>query len=817
MQRKLTRLLLAAVMGLGLTIPQPADGQETSTVQGIVRDSLTGESLPFATITVIDGDRQVIANRDGFFALVGAPTDGLTLRITFLGYRPRQLTLEPGQSPDLLTVEMLPIPVEIEGLTIVGDEYRFMKTTGGVSKITASPKDMAMLPNVGEVDIFRSLQLLPGISGTNESSSGLYVRGGTPDQNLVLLDGITVYHVDHFFGFFSAFNAEAIKDVAVYKSAFPAQYGGRVSSVVDMTGKAGDPKRAHLSLGANLLSSQIGAQLPLFGRGAILFTARRSYTDLVRTGLYSSIFDMFNGTDSVITAPQPRGGRGRQPPQFANANFATTQPDFYFYDLNAKITFRPSTRDVLAISAYNGQDDLDKSRVQNQTLTTQSQQFSRAITSDIIDLTNWGNKGISGKWAKQWHPRFYSDALIAYSEYFSDFNRTTSIEVRDPNLDSVVTTRNFGSAEDNQVRDLTFRLDNEWQLGQTHKLSFGAWGTNAHADYRFIRNDSVTILDQQQDAFRMAGYVQTTWTGWRPLRLTVGTRLVYHDRTARTYIEPRISALLALSPDITVKGAYGRHHQFVSRVVNENVTEGSRDFWLLADNDLVDVTGSRHFVVGATYETDVFLFDAELYRKDLTGLSEFSLRFQRARDPDPLNLFFDGTGVAQGVEVLAQRKFGAFTGWASYTLSRIEHTFPDLNNGEPFPALHDQTHEFKAVGSFSTGRWTISGTWMFATGKPYTAPESEYTLTLLDGTQQSFIHVGGKNALRLPDYHRLDLAVHYRFDLGIWSGDVALSAFNFYNRTNVWYREFDLSETPMVVTDVNYLGATPNLSVRFGF
>ena len=170
--------------------------------------------------------------------------------------------------------------------------------------------------------------------------------------------------------------------------------------------------------------------------------------------------------------------------------------------------------------------------------------------------------------------------------------------------------------------------------------------------------------------------------------------------------------------------------------------------------------------------------------------------------------------MAKGLEFLLQKKTGRHTGWISYTLSEVEHTFPELNGGEPFPALHDQTHELKIVNTLNLRRWTLAATWTFATGKPYTSPESQYFITLLDGTEQSFIHVGEKNSKRLPAYHRFDAAVHYKFDVGASGVDVGFSVFNLYNRSNVWYKEFDLTESPMVTTDVRFLGFTPNLSVR---
>jgi hypothetical protein len=808
-----------AVVQICLSSPLSSQEQQTRTVQGVVRDSTNGETLPFASVVIPGTKISSTSNRDGFFTLLGAPADSFTIRVVFLGYRATEFPVPADAAPGLLTVEMAPVVFELTGITVVAEEARMISTVREISRVAASPEVMAVLPSVGEADVFRSLQLLPGISGTNESSSGLYVRGGTPDQNLVLLDGMTVYHVDHFFGFFSAFNAEAIKDVQVYKGGFPALYGGRVSSVVDMTGKTGDPDEPHLSIGASLLSASASAQIPLFGKGSILLSARRSYTDVMRTGLYSSIFNMFREDTTAASPPGPggMGGMRGMGSRFGNASFSSHQPDFYFYDLNGKITYRPSTRDVLSVSLYNGQDYLDNSLLQTRTLSTQNTAFSRGISNDITDLTDWGNKGVSVKWARQWHPRLYTDALMAYSEYFSDYRRNTSIETVDAEADTLVGSRSFGSQEDNRVKDLTFRIDNEWQLSASHKIGFGGWLTRSNVDYLFTRDDSLTILDRQQEAVRAAGYLQDKWNVFPSLELTLGSRFAYYDLTGETYLEPRASAALRLPLGLTVKGAYGNYHQFVNRVVNENVTEGSRDFWLLSDGDLVDVTSARHYVLGASMELDDYLFDVEVYRKDLDGLSEFSMRYQRVGDPDPVNLFFDGTGVAEGIEFLAQKKYGTYTGWASYTLSRVEHTFPDLNNGEPFPALHDQTHEFKIVNSVNLGRLNFSGTWVAATGRPYTAPESEYSITLLDGTEQSYIHVGEKNGLRLPAYHRADVAAHYRFGIGRWTGDIGLSVFNLYDRTNVWYRQFDLSETPILVNDMNFLGITPAISVRFEF
>ncbi len=799
-------------------VPLSALGaQDTRTIQGVVRDSLNGEAIVHAAVAVAETGYQVNTNADGFFTVVGAPRETFSLRIVHIGYTPTEVTVD-ADFTDRLYIEIPPLPVDLEGVEFVADEYRLVKATDGVSRVSASPAEMAVLPSIGEVDIFRSLQLLPGISGTRESSSGLYVRGGTPDQNLVLLDGITVYHVDHFFGFFSAFNADAIKDIQVFKGAFPAQYGGRVSSVVDMTGKTGDPEQMHYGAGLNLLSASGTFQTPIGSKANLLVTGRRSYTDVVRTGLYNSIFDVFN----ISTGPQapagggPGGGRGFGGPGglFGSTNQDVATPDFHFYDFNAKLTYLPGDRDVVAFSLYGGRDYLDKSQQQSLSFTPRGQAGDRNFTTAIGDLTDWGNRGLSGRWGRQWASGLTSNVLAAYSEYTSDYGRNTQVTISDPETAEATLTRDLRSTEDNFLTDFTLRADNEWRPSPGHRLLFGGWFSANGAEYRYVRNDSITILDQTQSSTRVAAYAQDTWDVTDRFSLTAGGRVSYDQTTARSYLEPRASARLALTDKVTLKAAAGRYHQFVNRVVNENVTEGSRDFWLLADGDLVDVTASDHLVAGASYETDGFLFDVELYRKETTGLSEFSLRFRR-NNIDPLNLFYAGTGLAQGAEFLAQKKFGAFTGWVSYTLAEARNTFPELNGGSSFPALHDQLHELKTVGTLSLGRWDLASTWTYGSGTPYTAPQGEYSVELLDGNSFSYINVSAKNGLRLPAYHRLDLSARYRFSLGDYGGDLGVSVFNAYDRANVWYRQFELDATPAIVTDVNYVGRVLNLSVRF--
>lgn len=810
------------VLLVGSSVTQTAWAQRT--ISGTVQDASSGETLPYASVLVEGTTRGAATNVDGYFVLVGVPADSLVLLVSFLGYNPARVPIDTRTQSEPLLIELEPVAAAFfDDIVVTAERYQMMKAAEGVSKVTVSPKDLAVLPTAGEVDIFRSLQLLPGISGTNEGSAGLFVRGGTPDQNLVLLDGMTVYHVDHFYGFFSAFNADAIKDAQVYKGGFPAQYGGRTSSVVDLTGRTGGNTWGGAA-SINLLSASATAEIPLGSRSSVLLSARRSYTDILQTGLYNNIYETITGED--IT-PEEQGGFG--PPQGnpLDPENQSVSPNFYFYDLNAKVTYRPTNKDVLALSFYNGQDHLDKSR---DLFGGRGGAFggdaAQNIESDLTDLTDWGNVGVSGKWSRQWHPRFYSNALVAYSRYFSDYARNAFVERRDADTDSVTFSNRFGTLEDNAVDDVTLRLDNEWQITSRRKVDFGIQYTASDIQYDFVRDDTLSILNRDQRAEQLAGYVQSSGRllpRWLPnVTLTRGMRVAYYDQVGEVYLEPRLALSVGITDQLTLKGAYGKFNQFVARVVNENVTEGARDFWLLADGEDVGVQKATHYVAGLSYETGSWLFDAEAYYKDLSGLTEFSLRFRPNRaEINTDELFFTGDGIARGLEFLVQKKTGSHTGWLSYTLAEVEHTFDDLNEGDPFPALQDQTHELKLVNSFELSpEWMFSFTWTFASGKPYTAPESTYNIDLLDGTQQSYTRVSSKNGNRLPAYHRFDTSLHYRFPIGYdgeATGDIGLSIFNLYNRSNVWYKEYDLSESPVGVTDYNFLGFTPNLSFRIDF
>lgn len=774
------------------------------TISGIVKDKESGETLPFANVFVKDTNIGTTTNEDGFFTLFNVPSETSTLQVQYIGYKVEILVLNQEIVKDKIIILLIPDDNQLDEVIVSNDPgQQIVKMNKNVSQISLSPKKLASIPNLGEKDIFRAIQLIPGVSGTNESSSGLYVRGGTPDQNLVLLDGFTVYHVDHFYGFFSAFNSGAIKDIQLYKGGFPAEYGGRISSVMDLTGKTGNSNKFSLSAGLSLVSANATLEIPIGDKANLLIAGRRSYTDILKSGLYNSIFDLYNDSNQT---------NGNSLPNFNGFQQNQTQPTFYFYDLNTKFSYKPSDKDIISISIYNGEDNLDSSRENQNTFGSGTEE--RIINSDIEDLLNWGNWGSSFRWARQWSDKLYTNVVGAYSNYFSQRKRINDISIQ---LIDTTTTNKSGLIEDNNLKDYTLRIHNEYKINSKHSFEFGGQLTMNEVEYNYSLNDSITVIDQKDKGLLKTAYLQDKWSPTEKLDIVGGIRATHFDVTDEIYYEPRLSASYEVNNKVKLKGAWGKYYQFVNRIVREDVTQGSRDFWLLANKENSPISFSQHLILGTSYEVDDWLFDVEFFEKEMTGLTEFSLRFQSALGTDPNDqLFFEGTGISRGVDFLIQKKVGKYTGWLGYTLSEVVHTFPDLSNS-PFYSLNDQRHEFKIVNVLKAGRWDLGATWVYGSGKPYTAPNGLYTITLLDGTETEYVSIGEKNGLRIDPYHRLDLSATYNFNLGSGKGEMGLSIFNLYNKTNTWYNEFEVLDNQVTETNVNYIGFTPSLFFNVSF
>jgi ferric enterobactin receptor len=772
---------------------------------GIVRDRSTGEALPFASVLVKGTTMGVSTNADGYFTLSKVPTDTSTLIVHYVGFEKTEIFLSPFDPVQNFRIELSPNTQSLKAVTIIGKkEEVVLADRSEVNTVKLSPRKLEQIPNLGEKDVMRSFQLMPGISASNESSSGLYVRGGTPDQNLVLYDGMTVYHVDHLYGFFSAFNSNALKDVQLYKSGFESRFGGRLSSVTEITAKDGNQKKFNLGGDLSLLSLNLFTEIPIGEKFTSIITYRRSY----KGPIYDKLFSKFNTSSSTTSMP---GGGGPGGDRFMQETEATS----YFYDLNGKFTFKPNNKDIYSLSIFKGTDKLDNST------SMEAPSFGGAgkgFGMNSTDLTQYGNNGLSLKWSRKWSPKLYSNTVLSYSNYFSERDKTQDRTVTNTSGDE--TTTRSGIIENNDLRDYSLRSDYQWDILDFSQLQFGGFSTYYDIKYNYSQNDTA-VLDRQNYSTLSGAYVQTKLKFLKDkLQIIPGIRASYYHTTHKFYAEPRASLSYSLNSKISLKGSTGKFYQFANRVTREDILSGSKDFWVLSDDISIPVSSAIHYTAGISYESNNYLLSAEAYYKEISNLSEYSLRIKA----NPMEVsysenFFTGNGYSKGIEFLAQKKNGNFNGWISYTIGEAKNKFSIYTDGY-FPANQDVNHEFKVVALYKYKRWDFSATWVYATGRPYTAPSGAYTITLLDGTTKDYFTVTDKNGVRLPAYHRADVSVTYKLLKGSKGdkrrqeiGNIGFSIFNIYNRTNVWYKQFSIEDGQIIETNVNYLGFTPNLTL----
>ena len=787
---------------------------ELPLIGGKINDINSGESLPYAKVSIKDTNRVTTANQDGSFTILNIPV-GSILVINKMGYESKEIKVTSDTKRLIINLYKLEKDSLIEDVVVVGSVNSNMMQQSGISQFSLSPDLTRSLPNLGEQDIFRSMQLLPGVSGSNESSSGLVVRGGTIDQNLVLFDDFTVYHVDHVFGFFSAFNNNAIKDVQFYKGGFGAKYGGRMSSVVDITGKDGNTEQFGIGASVSLLSTNAVVEQPFAdGAGSFILTGRKSY----QSDLYNDILESVTGENQNAQAGTSTPG------QFALGRFSI-EPESYFYDMNAKLTYRLPNDDKFSISFYNGADELDNSRDVDGNAdisrlcelfdgngpfggTFCEEEISFAVGT--IDLSEWGNTGISAKYSHQWNDRLDTNFVISASEYFSYRDRLINTQVIYEDSDDEPTTGESSSNEDNQLDDFTVKIENDYYLNQWNTLSFGLQYTQQNIDFSLIQNGDL-VLETKNEGATSTVYIEDEIV-INALTVIPGLRVSKYSINDEVYTEPRLSIAYELNDTTQLRAAFGDYHQFALSVARQSIEEGPRNFWTLADGETVPVSKSSHFILGTTHYVGNYNFNIELFHKEYEGLSEFTQQTRPIRNEDGTGLtlileqeFHSGSGTASGIELFLQKNIGDLTGWVGYTFSEVIYDFPTVSDTTYF-ADQDATNEFKTVLMYRWGDWDLASTFIYATGRPYTE-----VLGVVEDTFPPTYEVGAKNDLRYDDYHRLDLSFTYNFSRRGLDGQAGLSIFNLYDRKNQWYTEYEIIEGEILETEITYRGFTPSL------
>lgn len=722
--------------------------QTTHTLSGYVTDSQTGETLIGATVSDSgETSHGTASNIYGFYSIT-LPAGKYQLTCSYIGYQDQ--TIEVDLMTDVtLDIDLSEgVAIETVVITEARAEARENIESTQMGTIALPVAKIKKLPAIfGEVDLLKSLQLLPGVLSSGEGSAGFAVRGGGADQNLVLLDDAVVYNTGHLLGFFSVFNADALKKTTLIKGSMPAEYGGRLSSVVDIQMKEGNDKYYQVEGGIGLVSSRLTVQGPIAReRASFIVSARRTYAlDLAQ--------------------PLIRGS------EFAGTNY-------YFYDLNAKINYRISDKDRLYLSAYLGRDEL------------QFRQPNRDFDFDIP----YGNRTATLRYNRQLSNKLFANASLVYNDYRFEVSGKQD---------------NFSFRLFSGVEDYTAKVDIDYYPSPRHRVKFGLLNT-----YHVLTPNtaSATSVDvdfsndfEPKRAHESAIYVQDDIKLTDRLTINAGLRYSLFTQVGpydsildgQSYgrgepvvvyggPEPRLSAKLSLSPTSSLKAGYAWTNQYLHLVSNSTTTLPT-DIWV-PSSDLVRPQRSHQYAIGwfKNLANDAYETSVEVYYRDLNNLVDYADDYVDDITRQVEESFVFGAGRAYGIEMFARKNTGRLNGWISYTYSRTERTFADIEDGRWYPAVQDRPHDVSIVGNYKLNdRWDFGAIWVYGSGRVLTPLRSFYLIN--GGLNTRF---GPRNSDRLDDYHRLDISATYtprrRADKP-WQGSWTFSFYNAYNRLNPFF------------------------------
>ncbi len=728
---------------------------EEKIISGFVFDRESREPLPYASVYCPEKNRSLTTTVDGHFSIVA--DSSVSLQVRYLSYSPIDTVISNPGSLTTLNLGMVRKVQAIETVHIKGEKIKLMEFGNEAGHFSFSPIRFSDLPNYGETDIFRALQLMPGIS-SSENSSQLNIRGSSSDQNLVLFDGFTLYNLDHFFGVFSALNPYVIQNIQVYRGGFDSSYGERVSGIVDITSKSGNRQKPVFYGGINLISANLTAEIPVTPKFTVVAAGRRAYSDI-----YSSWL-----TDAILSQ---KIGSADPPPGQATDQI---EPDFYFGDYNVRLTWRPNPNENLSFSLYGANDFLDNSNYS----------AGEDVTADTEDKNRWGNSGFGLSWKRQWNARHHSNLQAGHSGYYNNYYNNTVLSGDNPPPGQMGQETHITN-EKNDLADYFITFQNKYILNQ-HQPEFGiSVKYNQFSFYKDAEKDFI-YNDLNHSSVLYSTYFQDELSITPTLKIKPGLRVNYYDRTGKIYLEPRFASSYRLKSNLTLKLATGRYYQFLNKSVSEQTYGYNRDFWVLADGETNPVISSNHYIAGISYETAHFFFDLEGYYKTAKGLQEY-LFFQDPEgreDPNSsLSRFITGTGKAAGIDFLVKYEISDFTSWISYSLSKSKLRFAEINAGADVPSDFDLPHEIKWTNIYSLKHWNFSTLTLYQSGRPYarsSTKEDDFTTTRVYS--------------RLPDYFRVDCSANYNFSIGkvhIKPGLSVLNILNTKNYLDIYTRDFD--------------------------
>jgi len=764
-------------------------------ILGRAIDAESGDPIPFANVFIPSLKIGDITGIDGLFNISNISVSACTLSVSYIGYNTQKIYLKfPKDNEKILNIKIMPKVLSSEDINIIGIKREFMDRSNSPGQISFSPKHISTLPNLGEVDVFRSLQLLPGIQLGLGGTSKLFIRGGAPDQNLILLDGMPIYKTGHMFDFISGINANSIKDVQVYKGGYSVKYGGRISSAIELTSKNGNSLKPHGSFYGNLLSQGLSGEFPIISRGNFVFNFRNSTNSKLQTNLYKSIQNFITGDDRFNLISE-------------NSDTKSTiyNPQFSYRDLTSRLSFLLSPNNSITITNTFGQDSIIETR--------QFFGFADDLlfydSTFINELTEWNSQGNIFNLSSLWGPRWDTQLTISRYKYISNYQSITSTKDS-----SDLITRGTNS-ENNVLIDQSLKFHNRYNGIKDHKLEFGIDESQYRIKFNNFRSESQlsNSSELKQIAYLYSFYFQDKWSYNTSTSIQSGIRISYYSKYNNYNFSPRLSIVKKLKNSFTLEASAGKYFQYIHEINNDNITRGLQGMWILSSKN-IPIIKSNNLHFGLNWDFNQYSITSELYYRYIDDFFFFNsapsiLNIDRLEQ----NLIMNGNGYARGFEILFRKTEGKITGWTAYQLNRTEYSFPNFNENEKFLSDYDVTQELKSVFITTINGWNFTANWVFASGRVYT--NKDY---INIDNQEKIIQLSDNiNKERLNPIHHLDISIAKTWFISkikIYSG---LSIYNLYNKNNISHRKYNPYTSTLSSSDVSMFGITPTLFLKIRF
>ena len=777
------------------------------TISGYVMDAASKETLIGATIFDKNSGKGCATNSYGFYTLT-LNQGQVDLQVSYVGYTQQSRALDLKENLSLNF--MLETNTTLDEVVVEGTRATVSARNPQMSVVELPVQQIKSIPTLfGEADVLKAIQLLPGVQNGSEGSAGMYVRGGGPDENLLLLDGVPVYNVNHMLGFFSVYNPDALKNVTLYKGSFPAHFGGRLSSVVDIRMKEGDMQKYHGNASIGLISSKFNFEGPIVkDKLSFNLSYRRTYGDLlIKPALWIA--------------------------SWSTPEISKLSVGYYFYDFNAKLNWKISDKDRLYLSFYTG-DDAIYFGVKNKDFMSDSTQYTHRIKLNW----KWGNKVAALRWNHVVSQKLFMDASVNYTQYRHNLGMNLTEE--DTYLPTNTVTKNeFNMAYKSGINDFTAKVDFAYTPLPNHEIRFGGNYT-----YHIFRPEvqSIQMSESQQSlvdtvtgspnvyAHETALYAEDNMTFGDIFRMNLGVHYSTFTVEGKTYqsVQPRVSTSLMLASNLSLKAGYAYMTQYVHLLSNSSLSLPT-DLWVPVTAKIVPMN-AHQWSVGAFYELPrLFDISVEGYYKTMDNLLEYkdgaSFFGSSERWDEKVCM---GKGWAYGVELLVQRSFGKTTGWIGYTWAHSKRQFDRegqiINNGKVFPAKYDRRHDISVTVQHKfSDKFDLSGTWVFSSGNCGTLGTQVYEGLPNDWGEFQHINALERNNFRMGNYHRLDLGANLHFPLNPGLLTLNFSVYNVYNHNNPFlvYTDYVYDESTQQaekkLMQVSIFPIIPSFSLSYKF